>query len=155
MSTFYLYGHVTPLSDQSGIKKRSERGMGKMEKTHPYFYEFCREKLNQQGKFKGLYNHHGPKGEGEASDNPPGLLASVRICVVFNLWVERVLGVLGWTGAKPQKLDGVLFEDQRAHFWPNVDLLEVGEPAVGGEQGVVAAEEHFVFKQGVGILDEL
>ena len=49
----------------------------------------------------------------------------------------------------------VLLEDLRADLVLDLQLLEVGQPAVGREDRVVGAEEDLVLEQRVGVLDEL
>lgn len=63
--------------------------------------------------------------------------------------------VLALARVQAQEFAGVLLQDQWAHFGANGDVREIGEPAIRGEQGIVATEEHFVLEQGIGVLDKL
>src|SRR5690606_2154940 len=49
---------------------------------------------------------------------------------------------------------GVLLQDERPYVGPNVDLLEVRQPAVRRDHGVVRTEQYLALEQGVGVLDK-
>src|SRR3954471_23838696 len=53
------------------------------------------------------------------------------------------------TSPEPQGPDRVLLHDQRLDLGLDVQLLEVGEPPLGAQQGVVGAEEHLRLQQPV------
>ena len=56
---------------------------------------------------------------------------------------------------QPEQAHGVLLEDQRAHLRLDVELVEVGEPAIRRDERIVGAEQHPVAQQRVGVLDQL
>src|SRR5919198_19046 len=56
---------------------------------------------------------------------------------------------------KSQETGGVLLEDQWPDLVAETGLLEIGQPAVGGDHGVVGAEQYLVLEQRVGVLDQL
>src|SRR6478609_10887447 len=45
---------------------------------------------------------------------------------------------------QPQQLDRILLQDQRTHFRPDVDRLEILEPAVRRYDRIIGAEQHLV-----------
>ena len=57
-------------------------------------------------------------------------------------------------GPEPQEPRGVLLEDERPYVLADADRLEVRQPAVGGEIGVVRPEEHLVGKEGEPLTDD-
>src|SRR5690348_17255690 len=56
---------------------------------------------------------------------------------------------------QPEQPGGVLLEDLRPDLVLDRQFGEVLEPAVGGEDGEVGAEEDLVLEQRVGVLHEL
>jgi phenylacetic acid degradation operon negative regulatory protein len=61
----------------------------------------------------------------------------------------------GSAGGEPEQPDGVVLEDLRAYLGLDRQRVEVGQPAIGGDQRIVRAEQDPVLQQGVGVLDEL
>ena len=53
---------------------------------------------------------------------------------------------------KSQQSLGVFLQDQRFDLVLEAGFVEVFHPALGRDQRVIAAEQHAVFQQGVGVL---
>src|SRR5689334_23539516 len=54
-----------------------------------------------------------------------------------------------------EKVDGVALEYQRANLVANVDLREIGEPALRRDQRIIRAEQHFSLELSICVLHEL
>src|SRR5688572_4191392 len=54
-----------------------------------------------------------------------------------------------------QQIDGVALQDQRPNFFADIDLLEIGKPALRRDQRVVRAEQYFSLELRVRVLNEL
>src|SRR6185436_15081627 len=59
------------------------------------------------------------------------------------------------SSAELEQVDRVALENQRSNLVANVDLREVGEPPLRGDQRIVRTEQHFSFQLSVRVLHEL
>src|SRR5690606_12902888 len=56
---------------------------------------------------------------------------------------------------EPEQPGGVVLHDQRLYLVLDLQLGEVGQPPVRGDQGIVGAEQHLPFEQPARLTDEL
>lgn len=86
-----------------------------------------------------------------------GFLGVEKVMLGTLKWTWRWLrhGVLNLSSGQPQQPHRIALQDAGHHFGFEAGHLKIFHPALGGDEWVVAAEQHAVFEQGIGILHEL